>query len=62
MLKEIPLWKKISFFIVLLIVMTRIFYITARGEIAKKYDTSDEIDITKAQEIPCTGGVQKFRP
>lgn len=62
MLKEIPLWKKISFFIVLLIVMTRIFYITARGEIAKKYYTSDEIDITKAQEIPCTGGVQKFRP
>lgn len=60
MLKRNFQWKKFVFFVVLLIVSIRIFYIMERGEIAKQYYTSDDVDVKKAQEIPCSGVIQKF--
>lgn len=53
-------WKKICLLSILLIVLIRIIYIFAYGEIDKQYFTSTQIDTSYALEVPCKDLTQKF--
>lgn len=53
-------WKSRVFLAILVIILIRIIYICAYGEIDKEYFTSAQIDTTYAIEVPCKDLTQKF--
>lgn len=61
MWKSFPKWKKMLFLIVTAVVIIRIIYIAGIGKIERQYQTSCEIDVTGAQEVPCQNVVQRFQ-
>ena len=52
--------KRIWLFLILAIVLIRIFYIIGFGEIEKEYDKVKEVDLTGASKVECTDIVQSF--